>query len=266
MDSAPIRPRKALGQHFLIDPNITRKILALARIGPDDTVLEIGPGRGALTGALCRAARQVIAIELDASLGACLRRTLGEPANLDLRFGDALTFPYDTLPMGTVVVSNLPYYVSTPLLFTLLEHRRRFDRLVLMLQTEVARRLVAGPSTKAYGVLSVLAQRWTSPKLAFTVSPSCFRPRPEVGSAVVAFEILGGRRGNGSGDDAFVRTVRSAFAHRRKTLANSLRDAGMPPEAVARGFAGSGIDPTRRAETLSQEEFVALARAIRNDE
>jgi len=262
MDSAPVRPRKALGQHFLIDPNITRKILALARIGPDETVVEIGPGRGALTGALCRAARQIIAIEVDASLGERLRGALADPTNLDLHIGDALKFPYATLPMGTVVVANLPYYVSTPLLFTLLEHRSRFDRLVLMLQTEVARRLVAGPGTKAYGILSVLAQHWTRPKLAFTVSPPCFRPRPAVGSAVVAFEIQEVRRSHDPGDDMFVKIVRSAFAHRRKTLANSLRDAGMPPEAIARGFASSGISPTRRAETLSQEEFVALARAI----
>ena len=255
-------PRKRLGQHFLIDPNITRKIVALAAIRLDETVLEIGPGRGVLTRPLCTAARQVIALELDPKLGAYLAETLADCRNLDLRLGDALEFPYETLPRGTVVVANLPYYVSTPLLFTLLEARERIDRMVLMLQTEVARRLVAKPATNDYGTLSILVQYAAEASLAFQVSMNCFRPRPEVGSAVVTLVM---RRPPVQVNDEtlFARVVRAAFAHRRKTISNSLRDEGLSSEQVAQALAQVGIDPTRRAETLTIEEFASLANVLR---
>ena len=158
---------KRFGQNFLIDHNIARKIIGLAAIQPHETVLEIGPGRGILTRGLCAEARTVIAIEIDRQLARLLGRPPAENAswsgkvmesdvpplaaqcsNLDLRIGDALEFSYETLPCGTVVVANLPYYVSTPLLFKLLESYSRIDRMVLMLQTEVALRLVASPDTK----------------------------------------------------------------------------------------------------------------------
>ncbi len=256
------RPRKSLGQHFLTDPNIIRKILALADIQPDETVLEIGPGRGAMTALLCRAAKTVVAVEVDRALGAFLAERVADCGNLDLRIQDALEFPFETLPLNTVVVANLPYNISTPILIKLLEARRRFNRLILMLQREVADRLVAKPGGKTYGSLSVGIQRWTTATLAFTVSPGCFRPPPEVGSAVVKLVI---RRDDGQspGEDAhLLRIVRAAFAHRRKTLANSLRDAGLDPAVVASGLAAAGIDGARRAETLSPDEFVTLARAI----
>ena len=254
-------PRKRLGQHFLIDPNITRKIVALAVIRPEETVLEIGPGRGVLTRPLCTAARQVIALELDPKLGAYLAEVLADCRNLDLRLGDALEFPYETLPRGTVVVANLPYYVSTPLLFTLLEARERIDRMVLMLQTEVARRLVAKPATNDYGILSILVQYAAEASLAFQVSTSCFRPRSEVGSAVVTLVM---RRPPVQVNDEtlFARVVRAAFAHRRKTLSNSLRDEGVSSEQVAQALAQVGISPSRRAETLTIEEFASLADAL----
>lgn len=255
-------PRKRLGQHFLIDPNIVRKIVALADLRPDETVLEIGPGRGILTRALCAQARSVVAIELDRKLGAYLAEALADCRNLDLRLGDALEFIYETLPEGTVVVANLPYQVSSPLLFKLLAARERLDRMVLMLQTEVARRLVAKPGTSEYGILSVLTQYRTEPSLAFRVSPSCFRPPPEVGSAVVRLAMR--TRGAVPVEDEarFVRTVRAAFAHRRKTLANSLRDEGLPPDEVAHALARAGIDASRRAETLSLPEFAAVSDAL----
>ncbi len=199
---------KRFGQNFLIDHNIARKMIGLAAIQPDETVLEIGPGRGILTRGLCAKARTVIAIEIDRELARLLGRSPTESAlspgqvmeshvpslaaqcpNLDLRIGDALEFSYEALPPGTVVVANLPYYVSTPLLFKLLESYSRIDRMVLMLQTEVALRLVAVPDTKAYGVLSVLTQYAADMTLAFRVSPNCFRPRPTVGSAVIVMRI-----------------------------------------------------------------------------
>lgn len=262
MIQAAPRPRKRLGQHFLIDPNIVRKIVALAEIRPHETVLEIGPGRGILTRPLCAAARRVIAIEKDPGLGDYLAGVVADCGNLDLRVADALEFPFESLPERSVVVANLPYYISTPLLFKLLDARERIDRMVLMLQTEVARRLVARPGGRDYGVLSVLAQYSAAPSLAFQVPPSCFRPRPEVGSAVVRLIVPKERSPRVMDEALFVRTVRAAFAHRRKTLLNSLRDEGLAPEMVAPALARVGIAPSRRAETLALEEFAALADAL----
>lgn len=260
MDAPP--PRKSLGQHFLIDPNIVRKIVAVAELRPEETVLEIGPGRGILTRALCGAAHAVVAVEVDPKLVEYGKAQLRDCANLDLRQGDALDWPLEALPPATVVVANLPYYLSTPLLFRLLEARDRFDRLVLMLQTEVARRLVAQPGSKDYGVLSVMAQAFSRPRLAFQVSPSCFRPRPEVGSAVVTLPLRPTPLLEADDQVSFARTVRAAFAHRRKTLANALRDEGWTQDAVRRALASVEVAAQRRAETLSLEEFARLSKAL----
>jgi 16S rRNA (adenine1518-N6/adenine1519-N6)-dimethyltransferase len=264
-DRPPIapRPHKRLGQHFLIDPNIVRKIVALAALGPDDSVLEIGPGRGILNRALCSIAGSVTAVELDPQLVEYLTETLTECRNLDLRRGDALDFPCHTLPAGTVVVANLPYYVSTPLLFKLLDAPDRIDRMVLMLQTEVAKRLVAKPSTSEYGVLSVLTQYWTEPSLAFRVPATCFRPRPEVDSAVVRLVMRESPSVHVKDETLFTRIVRAAFAHRRKTFSNSLRDEGLLAEQISRAMSQASIDPSRRAETLSLAEFAALSNALK---
>ena len=173
-------PNKRLGQHFLIDPNIVRKIVALAELGPSDHVLEIGPGRGILTEALCHAVGRVTAVEVDPRLHAYLETRQVELPNVKLVCEDALAYPVENLPMGTVVVANLPYYISAPLLFRLLDQRDRFPRMVLMLQNEVADRLVAKPNGSDYGVLSVMAQYAAEITKSFRVSAQCFRPRPEV--------------------------------------------------------------------------------------
>ncbi|MBH0185348.1 MAG: ribosomal RNA small subunit methyltransferase A, partial [Nitrospira sp.] len=171
---------KRLGQNFLIDPNIVRKIVATAALCSNDSVLEIGPGRGILTETLCRSADRVTAIEVDPRLHAYLSEQHAHYPNLTLILDDAMTYPIDRLPIGTIVVANLPYYLSTPLLFRLLDQRDRFPRMVLMLQDEVADRLVAKPGSSAYGVLSVMAQYAAEISKAFRVSAQCFRPRPEV--------------------------------------------------------------------------------------
>lgn len=262
MADPPTRPRKRLGQHFLVDPNIVRKILDLAAVRQDETVLEIGPGRGVLTAPLCERAGRVIAVEVDADLHRRLRATLSDRPALELRLGDALAFPFETLPSGTVVVANLPYYLSTPLLFALLEARARLSRLVLMVQTEVARRIVAGPGSADYGVLSVLVQCWTLPRLAFRVSAECFRPRPDVGSSVLSLRIRSEPAASIADPLHFTRVVRAAFAHRRKTVSNSLRDEGFAQDAILAALASAEVAPIRRAETLSLPEFAALAGAL----
>jgi 16S rRNA (adenine1518-N6/adenine1519-N6)-dimethyltransferase len=258
--------KKRLSQHFLIDQNIVRKIVAAAALRPEETVLEIGPGRGILTRALCASAGRVIAIELDRSLADTLRDELAGCGNVEIRFGDALAFPYDTLPPGTVVVANLPYAISSPLLFRLLEARGRIDRMVLMLQTEVAKRLAAGPGTKDYGILSVLTQYRTVPSLAFRVAASCFRPAPAVTSTVVTLAVRRAPAVAVADEALFVRTVRAAFAHRRKTLVNSLRDEGFSPERVLTALESARIPPGRRAEALAIGQFAALANELAQGE
>jgi 16S rRNA (adenine1518-N6/adenine1519-N6)-dimethyltransferase len=256
------QPNKRLGQNFLIDANIVRKIVALAELSPNDHVLEIGPGRGILTKALCHAAGHVTAVEVDPRLHAYLEARQAELPNVELICEDALTYLIESLPIGTVVVANLPYYLSTPLLFRLLDQRGQFPRMVLMLQDEVADRLVAKPGGADYGVLSVMAQYAAEITKSFRVSAQCFRPRPEVASAVVLLRTRQRTKLSQQNEAAFRALVKAAFAHRRKTLVNSLRDEGHDLRGVAETLRRLDIAPTRRAETLSVEDFLRLARAL----
>ena len=254
---------KRLGQNFLIDPNIVRKILAVAELRTCDSVLEIGPGRGILTESLCHVSDRVTAVEIDPRLHALLLDRHAALPNLTLVLGDAMTHPLERLPIGTVVVANLPYYISTPLLFRLLGHRDRFPRLVLMLQDEVADRLIATPGSRDYGVLSVLAQHVAAITKAFKVSANCFRPRPEVGSAVVVLRIKEERELSPEEEPTLTQLVKAAFAHRRKTLVNSLRDEGYDPQSVLEVLRTLELAPTIRAETLPVHQFIELSRRVR---
>lgn len=253
------RPRKSLGQNFLIDRNYIRKIVSIAEILPAETVLEIGPGHGLLTRELAQRARHVIAIELDRDLCEILRKTLSDLQNLRLIQADAMTFDYQQLDGPLKVVANLPYYIATPLIFRLLEIRQRLTSMVLMLQKEVARRIVAGPGSKDYGVLSVTLQYYTEPRLMLTVPRTCFFPRPKVDSAIIRLKVMQKPRWSVKNEDWFFRVVRAGFSHRRKFLSNALRDAGYSSELVRQAFRQAGMDSKRRAETLSPLEFCALA-------
>lgn len=260
--SDPPAAIKRLGQNFLIDPNIVRKIVALAELDPNDTVLEIGPGRGILTEALCRTAGRVTAVEVDPRLHAYLSDRQAEFPNLSLVLDDAMAYPPENLPVGTVVVANLPYCLSTPLLFRLLDQRDRFPRMVLMLQDEVADRLVAKPDSSNYGVLSVMAQYAADITKAFKVSAQCFRPRPEVGSAVVLLRTKERRELNPDEEPKFAALVKAAFAHRRKTLVNSLRDERYDQKHVVGVLSHLGLSTTARAEVLSVTQFIELTKLI----
>ncbi len=255
-------PNKRLGQNFLIDPNIVRKIVALAELGPSDHVLEIGPGRGILTEALCHAAGRVTAVEVDPRLHAYLETRQAELPNVELVCEDALAYPVESLPIGTVVVANLPYYISTPLLFRLLDQRGRFPRMVLMLQAEVADRLVAKPGGLDYGVLSVMAQYAAEITKSFRVSAQCFRPRPEVASAAVLLRMKERTRLSQQEEVAFRALVKAAFAHRRKMLVNSLKDERYDQQQVTDALDSLSLSPTARAEVLSVAQFVELTRLI----
>lgn len=260
--SDPPAAIKRLGQNFLIDPNIVRKIVVLAEASVSDHVLEIGPGRGVLTEVLCKTAGRVTAVEIDPRLHTYLAERQAEFPNLTLVLDDALVYPVESLPVGTIVVANLPYYISTPLLFRLLDQRDRFPRLVLMLQNEVADRLVAKPGSSDYGVLSVMAQYAAEVTKAFRVSAQCFRPRPEVGSAVVLLRTRARRELTPEEEPRFASLVKAAFAHRRKTLVNSLKDEGYDQSRIIGALERLTLSPSARAEVLSLEQFIQLTCLI----
>jgi len=253
-------PKKALGQHFLVDDNILGVIGRLAELEPSDVVLEIGPGLGVLTAFLADRTRHVHAIELDRSLGPELRARLGDRSDVDLVFGDALTLHLAALdPASTKLVANLPYNVATPIVVESLDGLPGIELWCVMVQREVADRLFADPGTKAYGAVSVLV-RLAARRTGFhAVSRDVFRPRPNVDSALVAFRRV-------ALPDSFgtvKRLVSAAFAHRRKTVPNSLALAGYASRARAvAALAEISRGPTVRAEELSPEEFVDLARAL----
>jgi 16S rRNA (adenine1518-N6/adenine1519-N6)-dimethyltransferase len=255
------RPRKSWGQNFLIDLNIQRKILDAAEIAPGEQVVEIGPGRGILTRGLLERGAELLAIELDPLLVKHLRQEIPF-VHLNLVQGDALQYPYDRITPPYKVVANLPYYLSTPLLFRLLEERRRISRMVLMLQKEVAERVVAPVGEKNYGVLSVMVQLYADVRIAFHVSRGCFRPCPDVDSSVIVLTPLPQPRVPLRDEALFGRIVRGAFGHRRKRLANALADAGFSRDHVDAALQKIGLDPARRGETLSLAEFAALADTL----
>jgi len=260
----PPAAKKQLGQHFLVDENILGVIGRLAELGPEDVVLEVGPGLGVLTAYLADRVARVHAVELDRSLEAPLAGRLEGRENVKLHFGDALRLDLDALdPRPTKLVSNLPYNIATPLVAESLDGLPSVGLWCVMVQREVADRFFAEPSTKAYGAVSVLVQLATERTGFHPVSRTVFRPRPNVDSALVAFR----RRDDttyGSQDLARVKTVvTAAFAHRRKRLTNSLELSGLLTRAEAEAaLAVIGRDPKVRAEELAPAEFVALAKAL----
>ena len=250
-----VRAKKELGQHFLVDENILGVIGRLAELGPDDVVLEIDPGLGVLTRYLAPRVARVHAVEIDRSLEPQLA---GLPENVTVHWGDALRL--DLPQEAAKLVANLPYNVATPLLVESLDGLPQIRLWCVMVQREVADRLFAAPATKAYGAVSVLVQLAAARTGFHPVSRTVFRPRPNVDSALVAF-----RRTDLPPDFARVKqVVNAAFAHRRKTLPNSLALSGFASrERAAAALAAVGRDETTRAEALSPPEFVALAEALR---
>jgi 16S rRNA (adenine1518-N6/adenine1519-N6)-dimethyltransferase len=256
-----VRPKKELGQHWLVDENILRVIGRLAEVGPEDVVLEIGPGLGVLTAYLADHVGLVHALELDRSLEPHLRERLAGRANVELAFGDALAAPFTELdPPPTKLVANLPYNVATPIVVESLASLPTVGRWCVMVQREVADRFFAAPGTKAYGAVSVLVQLVADRIGSHPVSRNVFRPRPNVDSAVVAFR----RGGDLPPDYTRVKAVvGAAFAHRRKQLPNSLDLTGLASrDEAAAALEQIGRDAATRAEELVPEEFVALARAL----
>lgn len=259
-----LRAVKGLGQNFLIDSDIVRRIIDAADIKSGEEVLEIGPGIGTLTQGLLEAGALVTAIEIDKKLPAVLKETLAGYENFRLIEGDILKINLSELmPRRFKVVANLPYYITTQILLTLLEQNLPVTKVVTMVQREVAERMTALPGSKIYGALSIAVQFRSDARIAFEVSPKCFLPPPEVTSAVVVcnvrkppFEVVD--------ENFFIKIVRAAFAQRRKTLLNSLTGAGFSREKILSALEISEIDGSRRAETLSLEEFAKISAALKN--
>jgi 16S rRNA (adenine1518-N6/adenine1519-N6)-dimethyltransferase len=265
-----VSPRKALGQHFLIDKGIAQKIVRLASLEPEDTIVEIGPGMGVLTFLMIPLVKRVIAVEVDQEMAEYLREKGGGMASLTVMCRDALHVDFQGLAHEVgkklKVVANLPYNISTPVIFRLLENRDAVAHLTLMLQREVAQRINAPSGGKDYGPLSIFTQLYTAPKILMRVPPPAFYPRPKVESALVGFTILDHPRVAIGDNEFFHALVRASFAQRRKTILNSLKNSPLAlgsREEIEKALKTVGIDPRRRAETLDVTEFKELAEALK---
>jgi len=262
-ESGRLRPRKSLGQNFLRDNRIARKIVDAVDPRPEDVVLEIGPGEGALTQHLVASGAKLVLVELDERAVARMQGLYGS-SDVRVLHQDVLTVDFDALAaaMGTErlrVVGNIPYYITSPILFHVLDNRRRVKDLTMMVQREVARRMAAVPRTKAYGILSVFCQLFADVEILFDVQPGSFHPRPDVTSSVVRLVMLDGPRYAVRDEQFFRGMVRSVFGKRRKTLRNALRYflnddpvAAVPDASILR----------RRPEDLTIEECVALSNVL----
>jgi len=263
-----LRPKKSLGQNFLCDDNIVRKIISLAGLTPEATVLEIGPGLGALTVPLAKEAGQVVAVEKDPQLVRVLEERLSSVGirNVKMVEGDILKVDMTDLvgscDRPVTVMGNLPYNISTPLLGRLIEARKLISRAVLMFQSEVAARIAAPPGSRVYGAMSVMVQYHAGVRPLLKVPPSAFRPRPRVSSVVVEIDLRRPHRERASNEYEFERVVRGAFSHRRKTLVNSLRGGEWDRETLLEALMECSLDPGTRAESLGISQFICLSEYL----
>ncbi|MGH2533756.1 MAG: 16S rRNA (adenine(1518)-N(6)/adenine(1519)-N(6))-dimethyltransferase RsmA [Thermomicrobiales bacterium] len=258
-----VRPSKGRGQNFLFERGVVSRIASIASVGAEDVVVEVGPGLGILTEELLRRAGTVIAIELDGRLAGHLRETFGHLRAFQLIEGDALRLGVaEIVPLGRDyhVVANLPYSIAAAVIRHFLEQEQPPTRITVMVQQEVAERIVATPPEMS--ILSVAAQFYASARIAFLVPPSVFIPPPKVHSAVVILDTLSTPRLPLSDHAAFFRLVNAGFRHKRKQMVNSIAfEIDQPKEDVSAWLASTEVDPTRRAQTLSVDEWVSLAKS-----
>lgn len=270
MRGRPLRAKRSLGQNFLIDPNLQRKIAEALDPQPGDEVLEIGPGQGALTRHLAGRVCRLVLVELDDELAQRLRAEFAGDPTIEVVHADFLDLSLEQLshdPAALKVIGNIPYNITTPILFSLLERRPRPGEIVLMVQREVADRILAPPGSKTYGALAVGVRTVADAERVLNVGRKAFRPVPDVESAVIRIVPHDPPRLS-EREEAQVRNLtRAAFGQRRKQLQKILRDAyHLSPEEVERLAADTGLDLRARPETLAPEEFVILAGALRTRE
>ena len=261
---------KSLGQNFLTDKNIIDRIVESAGIGPEDLVIEIGPGIGVITRKAAEYAKKVVAVEIDSNLIPILEETLGDCDNVEVVNRDILKTDVNEIIRncgenfsGVKVIGNLPYYITTPIIMKLLEDGVNADSITIMMQKEVADRIKAAPGTKAYGALSVAVQYYCTVEAVVNVPKDVFVPQPKVDSTVLRLRIMEEKSVELADRDVFFSCVKAGFGQRRKTLLNSLMGVeNITKEEVNQALAAAGIDPSRRAETLNLEEFARLSNEI----
>ncbi len=266
---------KSLGQNFLTDKNIIDKIVEGSMIGKQDLVIEIGPGMGVLTAAAAAVAGKVVSIEIDQKLIPILQETLQEFDNIEIIHGDVLKTNLQEIveqnkeinglkTENVRIIGNLPYYITTPIIMKILEDRVSADSITIMMQKEVAERIKAMPGSKVYGALSVAVQYYCTVAHVANAPKEIFMPQPKVDSNVIRLDVRKEKPVLLKSEEAFFSVVKAGFGQRRKTLLNSLTGIhGLTKEEVAQVMLTAGIDPIRRAETLSLQEFAALANTIR---
>lgn len=256
---------KSLGQNFLIDDSVPKDIVAGAEVNEDDLVIEIGPGVGTLTAQLLNKAKRVVAIELDSDLIPILSKEIGDNPKFTLIHNDALKVNFNEIigdEESVKLVANLPYYVTTPIILKLLKEDYKFKSLTIMIQKEVAERINAEPGNKDYGSLSLLVQYYCDTKIVRKVAPQCFIPRPKVDSIVIRLDKLTEPKVSVKSEKLFFDIIRSSFNMRRKTLWNGVKNIGLSKEKLELAFNEADIDPKRRGETLSIQEFAVLSDKI----
>lgn len=256
---------KSLGQNFLIDDSVLNDIVNGADVNSEDFIIEIGPGVGTLTAQLLNKAKKVTSIELDNDLIPILQQELGDHPNFSLIHKDALKVDFNEVigdEKSVKLVANLPYYVTTPIIVNLLKNKYNFKSLTIMIQKEVAERMDAEPNCKEYGSLSLLVQYYCDTKIIRKVAPSSFMPRPKVESIVIRLDRLEEPRVKVKDESLMFEIIRSSFNMRRKTLWNGVKNIGVDKDNLMKAFEEAGVDPKRRGETLSLEEFARLSDCI----
>lgn len=258
-----IKMSKKLGQNFLIKRGIVDEIVKAADLQEGEPVLEIGPGIGTLTQGLAQSGANVTAIELDTRLLEVLDTTLAQYSNVTIVHGDVLKLDVPSIMNNEPfkVVANLPYYITTPIIMSLLESRLPIERLVVMVQKEVALRMVAKPGTKDYGALSVAVQYYTKPDIVLDVPPKSFLPAPAVTSSVIRCVLRDQPPMDVVDEKLFFRVVKAGFAQRRKTFANTMKTTGLSKDRIEELLAKANIDGQRRGETFTLQEFADVANA-----
>lgn len=258
-----IKMSKKLGQNFLIKRGIVDEIVHAAELTPGEPVLEVGPGIGTLTQGLAQSGADITAIELDRRLLEVLDTTLASYENVRIVHGDVLKLDVPTIMNHKPfkVVANLPYYITTPIIMSLLESKLPIERLVVMVQKEVALRMVAKPGTKDYGALSVAVQYYTEPDIVLDVPPKSFLPAPAVTSSVIRCVLRDKPPVDVIDEKLFFRVVKAGFAQRRKTFANTMKTTGLSKDRIEELLAKANIDGQRRGETFTLQEFADVANA-----
>ncbi|MGD0337277.1 MAG: 16S rRNA (adenine(1518)-N(6)/adenine(1519)-N(6))-dimethyltransferase RsmA [Bacteroidota bacterium] len=256
------QPKKSLGQNFLTDPNIARKIVDVMSPSSDDIIVEIGPGKGILTSLLIPRVRHVVAVEIDHRAVEYLRARMQRHQSLTILHADILNVDLEQLSAqyhSTLrVIGNIPYYITTPILFYLIDHRQVIKDIQMMMQREVAQRLTASRGSKQYGILSVTCQYVGAPQILFSVSPNAFYPKPRVDSAIVRLTFFPQLSPGSEEEFVFRQIVRGSFGKRRKTLRNGLKALGIN-EAILKAC---GYDLDLRPEALTAVDFVGLTRSL----